>query len=226
MERALQTPDTYDFRDHDQMWRRVAPTLEPYPGFQSEPSPRMAPLPGQTPGQPETPGIVPPPASGGAMLRPGLPSSGLEQLPGAQADPCCMGTAAAESLAVLTGFIEVELADRRYFQAFARQAPSWARQTLRDMAADGASRAKRLMAVYYLITGKCYQPSISTERIFIGRWCAALRERYHVAACNGMNYLRAAEETTDPCLTKLLTELSQEAYHQADHLLALLERAL
>ena len=54
----------------------------------------------------------------------------------------------------------------------------------------------------------------------------ALRERYHVEACNGMNYLRAGEETTDPCLGRLLKELGEESYRQADQLMALLERAL
>ena len=59
-----------------------------------------------------------------------------------------------------------------------------------------------------------------------GEAAAALRERYHVEACNGMNYLRAGEETTDPCLGRLLKELGEESYRQADQLMALLERAL
>ena len=45
-------------------------------------------------------------------------------------------------------------------------------------------------------------------------------------ACNGMNYLRAGEETTDPCLGRLLKELGEASYRQADQLMALLERAL
>ena len=63
-------------------------------------------------------------------------------------------------------------------------------------------------------------------RITFGGWCVALRERYHVEACNGMNYLRAGEETTDPCLGRLLKALGEESYRQADQLMALLERAL
>ena len=31
MEQTLHTPETYDFRKYDQIWRRVAPNLEPYP---------------------------------------------------------------------------------------------------------------------------------------------------------------------------------------------------
>lgn len=37
-------------------------------------------------------------------------------------------------------------------------------------------------------------------------------------ACNGMNYLRAGEETTDPCLGRLLKEPGEESYRQADQL--------
>lgn len=31
MEQTIHTPETYDFRKYDQIWRRVAPNLEPYP---------------------------------------------------------------------------------------------------------------------------------------------------------------------------------------------------
>ena len=137
-----------------------------------------------------------------------------------------MGSAAAEMLSVLEGFIEEELGDQRHLQAMVRQSPSWARQRLRDMAAEEGERARRLMAIYYLITGECYRPSISSARSTVGRWCAALRERYHAAACNGLNYARAAEGTTDPCLASLLEELSDGEYRQANALLAMLERSL
>ena len=97
---------------------------------------------------------------------------------------------------------------------------------MRELAAAAGARARRLMAVYYLITGSCYQPVVESGRIWMQHWCPALRERYHVEACNGMNYLRAGEETTDPCLGRLLKELGEESYRQADQLMALLERAL
>lgn len=128
MERDLHSPGTYDYRQYDRVWRRVAPDMEPYPD--------MADLPGQpTPAENAAP--MPAPAA-------------EEQLPGAQMDPCCMGSAAMEMLGVIQGFIEEELADCRYYQAFARQAPSWARQHLRQIATEEACHARRLMAVYYL----------------------------------------------------------------------------
>ena len=57
-------------------------------------------------------------------------------------------------------------------------------------------------------------------------WCETLRARYHDAACNGLNYIRAAEGTTDPCLRRLLEEFSDDEYRQADALLTMLERSL
>ena len=82
------------------------------------------------------------------------------------------------------------------------------------------------MAAHYLITGQCYRPSISAERIYVGRWCPALRERYHAAACSGLNYARSAEDTIDPCLAKLFEEMSRESYAHAETLLGLLQRSL
>lgn len=206
MAENIHSPEVYDFRRYDRVWQRVAPDLEPYPGV-SAPAAVSAPQPQQT-------------VSAGALARQ------ESQLPGAAQDPCCMGSAAAEMLEVLTGFIEEELADRRYFLAISRQAPSWARQRLRDIAADEGAHARRLMAAHYLITGQCYRPALAGGAVTIGRWCPALRERYHMEACNGMNYARAADGTTDPCLAKLLTELSDDEYRHAGELMAMLERSI
>ena len=66
------------------------------------------------------------PLASGAAPRASQPPAGedLEHLPGAEENPCCMGTMAQEELGVIEGFIEVELADRRTYQAFARRAPA------------------------------------------------------------------------------------------------------
>ncbi len=209
MAQNLHSSEVYDFRQYDQVWKRVAPDLEPYPGM-GEPA--------AAPGL--TAPVPPEPASAGVLARQ------ESQLPGAAQNPCCMGSAAAEMLEVLTGFIEEELADRRYFLALSRQAPAWARQRLRDIAADEGAHARRLMAAHYLITGTCYRPAIARGGAAVGRWCPALRERYHMEACNGLNYARAADGTTDPCLAKLLNELSADEYRHAEELMSMLERAI
>lgn len=214
MEQQLHPPASYDYRQYDRVWQRVAPGLEPYPDMK-ETEKRLAELRSTqgpaVPAMEETPLSDTPPEN---------------DLPGALQDPCCMGTAAEEMLEVLEGFIEVELADRRHYMALSRQAPSFARQQIRSLAEEAGCAAKRLMAACYLITGSCYQPAVECGRICLGRWCAAVRERYHAEACNGLNYLRASESTTDPCLTRLLTELGEESYRQADALLCLLQRSL
>jgi rubrerythrin len=148
------------------------------------------------------------------------------QLPGADINPCCLGSAAMEMLEVLTGYIEEELADQRYYTALLRRAPAWAQPVVQRLAEEEGRHAKRLMAVYYLITGKCYCPAIPCGCIRIEHWCPALRQRYHAEACGALNYARSADETTDICLKRIFTDLSQEEYRHADTISRLLERSL
>ena len=180
MERNLHEPEIYDFRQHDRLWQRVGPGLEPYPETTAEAMPR----------------------------REELPPAQESQLPGAEPNPCCMGSEAMELLAVLEGYIEEELEDRRRYLALSRQAPSWARQTLRDMA------------------GQPYRPNLVCGVFCPGRWAEELRRSYHEEACSGLNYARTADGTTDVCLVKLLNELSEDEYRHAERLMVLLERSL
>ncbi len=45
MEQTIHTPETYDFRKYDQIWRRVARSLEPYPDLREPACPRWRPWP-------------------------------------------------------------------------------------------------------------------------------------------------------------------------------------
>lgn len=239
-----QVHNTYDYRQYDRVWQRVAPTLDPYPGMQSENGTDQSPAVGSAPEFPMTElsgenqsenGMAQSPAAGSV---PGFPmteisgetqpngTSSAGNLSGMGENSCCMGSAAMKMIEVLQGFIEAELADRRYYLAFSKQAPGWARQTLRDTAEDEGGHARRLMAVYYLITGQCYRPAVSSERIYAGQLCPALRVRYHAETCGGLHYAQAAEKTTDPCLARLLNELSEDEYRHAERMLVLLERGM
>ena len=211
------TPE-YDYRRYDRIWQRVAPTLEPYPRAQTD-------APGEEPAAPPAASAAAPSAPPSAALTPAQLRQ-ESQLPGAEMNPCCMGTAAREMLEVLTGYIEDELCDRRYYLALMRCAPVWARASLRAIADDEGGHAKRLMAVYYLITGECYRPAIACGHIAIDRWCPALRERYHMEACGGMNYARSADGTTDVCLAGILRQFSEDEYRHAATVSAMLERSL
>ena len=192
----------YDYRRCARVWQRVDPTLDPYPDVRAA-----------------------------AAMAADTPSDGLSAaernaeltLPGAQADPCCMGTAALESLEVLQGFIREELADRRTYLFLARRAPTAeARQVFRAIASDEGRHARRLLAVVYLITGERYCPAICYPPLRCDGYCAALRERYHEEVCGGFNYRRASQETLDPCLQQLLLAFSQDEYRHANAMLCLL----
>lgn len=192
----------YDYRRCARVWQRVDPTLNPYPDVRA-----TAAMAADTPGD----GLSA--AERNAELT----------LPGAQADPCCMGTAALESLEVLQGFIREELADRRTYLFLARRAPTAeARQVFRAIASDEARHARRLLAAVYLITGERYCPAICYPPLRCDGYCAALRERYHEEVCGGFNYRRASQETLDPCLQQLLLAFSQDEYRHANAMLCLL----
>ena len=192
----------YDYRRCARVWQRVDPTLDPYPDVRA-----AAAMAADTPGD----GLNA--AERNAELT----------LPGAQADPCCMGTAALESLEVLQGFIREELADRRTYLFLARRAPTAeARQVFRAIASDEGKHARRLLAAVYLITGERYCPAICYPPLRCDGYCAALRERYHEEVCGGFNYRRASQETLDPCLQQLLLAFSQDEYHPANAMLCLL----
>lgn len=192
----------YDYRRCARVWQRVDPTLDPYPDVRA-----AAAMAADTPGD----GLSA--AERNAELT----------LPGAQADPCCMGTAALESLEVLQGFIREELADRRTYLFLARHAPTAeARQVFRAIASDEGQHARRLLAAVYLITGERYRPAICYPPLRCDGYCAALRERYHEEVCGGFNYRRASQETLDPCLQQLLLAFSQDEYRHANAMLCLL----
>lgn len=192
----------YDYRRCARVWQRVDPTLNPYPDVRA-----TAAMAADTPGD----GLSA--AERNAELT----------LPGAQADPCCMGTAALESLEVLQGFIREELADRRTYLFLARRAPTAeARQMFRAIASDEGRHARRLLAAVYLITGERYCPAICYPPLRCDGYCAALRERYHEEVCGGFNYRRASQETLDPCLQQLLLVFSQDEYRHANAMLCLL----
>lgn len=204
-----------------EVWRRVAPTLNPWPGADAVGKALRDGV--------KTDGIVL--ASDAVRTPENVPDTlpveaNAGSLPGAELDPCCMGTEAENDTAVITGFVEDEQAEKRQLQALARQSPLWARQTLLTLAGRAAGRARRLVAAYYLITGETYIPAICAERIYVGKWCPALRERYHGAACTAMNYERAADGTPDPCLGELFRVLSADAFECAGTVTRILERSL
>lgn len=217
-------PTAYDYHMYDQVWQRVSPTLDPYPETRAAPinrngagqtAPPMSSLSSSSPSTPSTPST--------RAETPVPPNVGESTLPGAEEDPCCMGTEAQSDLEVVGGFIEEELAERRYCLALAQKScrPDVAR-LMRRIAGEKREAARELAAAYFLITGACYTPAITIDPMRWDNLCQALRSCYHQEACNGLNYQRAADATGDLCLQKLLNRLGENAYQRAGEILDLL----
>ena len=201
----------YDYRVYDRVWQRVAPGTDPF-----SPDPDAAGM-----AAPET---VPAPAPRTAAPAPAQEGGG-GNLPGAEPNPCCMGTEARESLEVLESFLQEETAESRCCQALACRAGNReAARLLRQAASEKRTAARELCAAYFLITGNRYTPAVSVERLCWENLHQALRACYHQEACNGFNYQRASEETRDLCLRKLFARLSEQSYRRAEALMALLGR--
>lgn len=217
---------TYDYRMYDRIWQRVSPDLNPYPDVRAA---NAAQSPAAPPPKLETPAVpvaVEAPAPSPAAPTPDA-TAAESQLPGAEMNPCCMGTQARESLQVLEGFIEEELAERRYCLSLCRRVHNaHAARLLRRIANDKQCAARDMCTAYYLITGQCYTPAISVEQMQWDSLAAALRSCYHQEACNGFNYARAADGTADLCLQKLFTKLSQQSYKRADEVMCALGQVL
>ena len=177
MERNLHEPEIYDFRQHDRLWQRVGPGLEPYPETTAEAMPR----------------------------REELPPAQESQLPGAEPNPCCMGSEASVSVEVLQGFLREELGDAQvYAYLFSCTPRREMARAFRALSEDEKRHARDLAAAIYLITGKAYCPRVCVEQPDTCDLCALLRSLYHAETCAGYNYARAGEETLDLCLSKLL----------------------
>jgi len=209
-------PDIYDYRMYDRIWQRVSPELVPYPQVRS--GSLMAPADpeeGTSAGQMDI-NTVQDSFSNAA-------SESGQLLPGAQPDPCCMGSAARDSVAVLEGFVEELLAQRRCYLALSqRLRHQEVSRLFSRIARDKLSAAQELRAALFLITGSVYEPTVSVGHRCWKNLAEILRSSYHQEACNGFNYQRAGDETTDPCLQKLLNRLGQQSYRHAEQIMALL----
>ena len=213
----------YDYRVYDQVWQRVTPGMDP---FSSDPSAAGMTEAAQAvsatpPVNPAVPAVAA--ASTAAALAPRQESGGAATLPGAETDPCCMGTQAQDSLEVLEGFLQEELAEAGCCQSLAcRVRNRQAARLFQQAAAEKRAAAKELCTAYFLITGNQHTSTVTVEHMQWENLSQALRACYHQEVCNGFNYQRAADETLDPCLQKLFAKLSEQAYRRAERAMELL----
>lgn len=190
-------PQNYDYEDYDRIWQRVLPELNTFPDSRNEE--------GNLPGTP-IPG-----------------DDDLMELPGAQRNPCCLGTAAQQSINVIIGFIEVEMANCRFYRCFYPKAPNQAAaRAIRQMMLDEMDHVRRLRAIYYLITGECFHSTRQIPMPEIGPYCDTLRAAYHEATCGSFNYFRAAAGAPDACLRALFERLGNSRARHAETFVNLL----
>ena len=107
-------------------------------------------------------------------------------LPGAEANPCCMGSEASVSVEVLQGFLREELGDAQVYAYLSSCTPrrEMAR-AFRALSEDEKRHARDLAAAIYLITGKAYARACawsSRIRATSARCCAASTMRRPVRA--------------------------------------------
>lgn len=187
----------YDYQQYDRIWQRVLPELNTFPEERGED--------GQLPGTP-------------------LPDDGdLGDLPGAQENPCCMGTAAQQSIGVIVGFTENEIALCRFYRCLIPHAPTQrAAAVLRRMLQNTQDNVRRLRAVYYLITAACFRADRQIPMPLIQDYCVTLRGAYHEETCTSLNYFRAAVGAPDPCLRALFERLGRAHQENAEAMVNLL----
>lgn len=213
----MEHPTAHDYRMYDNVWKRVSPDLDPFGDISAAQAQEHCP----------TNAISPTSTLAASPQNTAFSDRNEDTLPGAELDPCCMGSNAAESINVLSGFIEEELAQRRCYLGLShRVCHNGAARLLQTMAAEKLAAAQALKTAYFLITGTCYETTISINHMRWNSLADALRTSYHQEACNAFNYQRAGDETIDTCLQKLLSRLSQEAFQRADAIMELLAHIL
>lgn len=139
-------------------------------------------------------------------------------------ESCSLRRSAADRDTV-AGLIEQELADRRMYLAHLPCAPdAGSRRVLRQIAEEEGGHARRMMSIYFLMTGACFQPATRCEPYPKEAWRDFLRRCYQEECAAAYTYRRLAEETEDVCLRRTGERFCAEEYHHAELLLPLMER--
>ena len=212
------------------VWDRVMPgQTEPGPvipdtAVPAEPAvppeevpPQLSPVP-ECPAEPQCPECPPCPDCPQCPVCPEGP--GMEGP--AEPPALCLGEASRGDSRRLEELMGLALTGARAGRLLARRASGTCARELSALAQDHRFAFRRLSAAYFLITGTQYAPAITIERKCWENLAQALRSCYHQEACNGFNYQRAADGTTDICLQKLLIRLGEQAYRRAEEVQALL----
>lgn len=191
--------------EFERVWSRVSPGRDGpvVPGRPDRPAPPL-------PRPPERP--VPPPPRPDRPIPP--PPRPPERPAPPPPEPPCFGPECREYESFLRNMIDREL--ERYRSAQSAPVPQ-------RIAAQALSRAKRLSAALYLITGRWYLP----QRGRVQRWRdrrSALRGLYQQSQRLERDYHRESARVRDRELRQLCRELADECAAEQQHLRHQLER--
>lgn len=129
-----------------------------------------------------------------------------------------------DGAAQIAAFIDQALTCRRAYLSARRCAPTAAaRRTVQQLAEESGAHARRLMGLYYILTGQCYRSQLCAAETDCLLWCRLLRLRWQEACFAAESYRRAAEAAADGCVQGILLQMAEDQRRHASVLLHLLE---
>ena len=229
----------YDFRQYDNVWKRVCPSLSPFPDIPPRPVINAAAPDAAMNSMPTGAAATdyPLPVGSEAMNGPAPGGMTVQEAPmgaAGRASPantddehtCCLGPAAMGTLPILGGFMRSEAASFRFERALAARAPdAKSRAAMERLAREGESILRRLSATYFLIADSFPQIEKPASCGTPPCWTEGLRDLYYAEICGGVNYARAARGTTDPCLIRIFHDLGDLKGDRANTVLRLIAQS-
>lgn len=153
------------------------------------------------------------------LIRSPLLPQPLQEMP--QSVPC-LGEASMGELPRLEELAGEWAEARHTYRALARRMGS--RGIFSTLAAEKDRQLRRLLAAYFLISGREYVPSVPGAPTLPKTRALALREGFRGEQKRAVVLMDAAQLTADPCLAQMYRALAEENREHADRLRAALER--
>ena len=140
--------------------------------------------------------------------------------------PSCLGEGSARYVPQLEALMDQLHAALGSVRQLARRGGGRASRLLASLAADQQRQLRRLSAAYFLITGRRYAPK-GQGAVPSGPLSSALRTLFQQGQqCAAQAAVLARTVSDDPCLSRLLEDIQDEAQSHAAQIRVLLEELL
>lgn len=161
-------------------------------------------------------------------IQPALPTlpSPAQAAPEPSPIPSCLGEDSAQYIPQLEGLMDQLHAALSLARQLARRSGGRAARLLASLAADQQRQLRRLAAAYFLITGR--RCALKDQRALpSGSLSSALRTLFQQSQqCAAQAAELARTAADDPCLSRLLEDIQDEAQSHAAQICVLLEELL